>query len=348
MRIINIEEKMPTTISYTCALPRHNLRPLSDDTVVNIDVKKKPTSLQCSIRSGSLLGNMNIMLSHRTFDDVIGHTFLKHHLHDIHLLRYKNGKRAILKCLPSSSKPIMRLERDVIQNEIVVYTHARAMHLPIPKIITYEDRVGTSCKPYLATGLIEGISYANILSGLSGPQKDTIERQMKSFAYTLRGHRSSVFGSVAEVAKGEGYKTWAEMFGHMFETILMDGEDMLVGLPYTHLREQLGRFQAELNQVEAATLVLPGLWAPKNILVDPSRATVSGILDLGCMAMWGDVDFMGPHYAMKPKSLLYACFHAVMTIVRHHYRPRDWQSRSELDAWRNLNESLRALMRMDH
>ena len=339
---------MPTNVSHACAPPGRPLQLPAGETTAKRCVKGKPTPSQRSVEFQPSSSELELVLKHHAFNGVTCLPPLEHHLHHIHLLRLKAGNCAILKRLPLSSKPILRLERDVVENEIAVNTLARAMRLPVPKVIACNDRFTTSCKPFLATKLTEGISYGKLVERLTDCQKSSIKRQVASFANTLRGHRSSRFGSVADVAKGEGCRTWAGTFGRMFEAILMDGEDMLVGLPYIHLREQLGRLRTELNQVVEATLVLPGLWDPKNILVDPNKVTVSGVLDLGWMALWGDLDFMGPRDATKPKSLLYACFHAVLVIVRHHYRPRDWQSRSELDAWKDLNQSLTSLMRMDH
>ena len=296
---------------------------------------------------GSLANSRYASSTQPLFEDAINIEYIPDHLHELHLLHLKGGKRVIWKRLASCSKPTLRLERNIIENEAILYTFARARQLPAPKIITFQQCSGRSCKPFLITDFAEGNSYAGLHSSLTGAEQASIEQQVETFVNALKGHCSSRFGPVFDVARGQGYELWAEAFNMMFETLLMDGEDMLIGLPYTRLREQLRRCKPSLQQVNEATLVLPSLLDSKNIILDPDNLTVSAVLDLGWMAVWGDADLMGSHSGVEPKSLLYACFQSTLVILQHHYRPLDRHTGSELDAWKRLNESLMALMAMD-
>ena len=74
----------------------------------------------------------------------------------------------------------------------------------------------------------------------------------------------------------------------MLEMLLMDGEDIMVNLPYHQIRETLSRWENYLDDVIEARLVVPGLGEPENTLINRSSNEVSGLLDFG-RALWGDL-----------------------------------------------------------
>ena len=89
----------------------------------------------------------------------------------------------------------------------------------------------------------------------------------------------------------------------MLESILMDGEDKLVSLPYSQIREEALRFSGVLDSVKQARLVILGLGDPENVLIDRRTNEVTGLIDFG-RAMWADPEIMGPGAGQVPKSLL--------------------------------------------
>ena len=279
---------------------------------------------------------------HVIFDHVAATERLTGHLHEIYLLRCDDDSIAILKKLPSSAKPCMTLEKDAITNEIIIHALLRAENLPLPQVIACEG-FRSSRTTFLVTEYVGGTSYESLHTKLTRSAKNTVRRQIKAFEDALKSHRSPTFGPATEVRYGRGYRTWDQAFRQIFESILADGEDRLVGLPYTEIREQLKRLVPELGEVKEATLVLPGLRDPRNILLDRSTARVMAVLDLGWLAVWGDAELMEPPSDMSEKTLLYICFHATMTIVRYHCRPRSSHEDCHLNAWRSLHESLAAL-----
>ena len=74
---------------------------------------------------------------------------------------------------------------------------------------------------------------------------------------------------------------------YMVESILSDGEDILVSLPYEEIRDQVSKAGPRLDKVKEARLVAVGFDHPKNVLIDPVTKDVTGILDFGS-ALWGD------------------------------------------------------------
>lgn len=100
------------------------------------------------------------------------------------------------------------------------------------------------------------------------------------------------------MAEGKGFDSWREAFGAMVESVLMDGEDTLVALPYAEIRHVVQRMGTELDDVREAHLVLA--WADVEneqekgesqpgvgVLIDRRENGITGLVGLGG-AFWGD------------------------------------------------------------
>lgn len=84
-----------------------------------------------------------------------------------------------------------------------------------------------------------------------------------------------------------GFRTWSQAFEAMIESVLMDGEDMLVALPYSEIRNVVERMEGVLGQVTEARLVVDGLGNKENVLIENRTKEVTGLVDFG-KAFWGD------------------------------------------------------------
>ena len=292
------------------------------------------------------------------FADVEHVQSLPHHFHDLRALHLRNGKQVILKCPPSSQKPQLRFEHRIIRDEICIYALLATADLPLPRMVACREACQRSTSSFLATGFITGTTYRSIYTTVGHSAKRKLSREMCKHVNTLAGYQSRTFGPVSDVARGKGYTTWAEAFTALFESILMDGEDLLISLPYAHIRKQIHGMIPLLIQVPVANLILPSLRDFRNILVDRHNLSITGFLDLGWLAIWGDKEMSlmlldKGHANSKPKSRLYRCFWAVVDIVHYQCRPpsapmekQGGRRSSELDAWKELNENLMALRRM--
>ena len=73
----------------------------------------------------------------------------------------------------------------------------------------------------------------------------------------------------------------------MMESVLQDGEDMMVNIAYFEIRSVLRRLGGYLDEIVEPNLVVLGLGKPENVLIDRTTNKVVGLLDLS-MAVWGD------------------------------------------------------------
>lgn len=233
-------------------------------------------------------------------DTVRGMDDLSNHTHSIRLIHLSNGLRLILKISPSTNTEILRHERYCLEAEAFVFSLLVKSKLPVPKVIKYSPRSTQLGSPFLLTTHLPGISYASARPYLTRLERSGIERQLHSLSSIINQHTSRKFGPAGV---GDGYDTWGEAFHAMLESILMDGEDKLVSLPYSQIREESLRFSGVLNAVKQARLVILGLGEPENVLIDRRTNEVTGLTDFG-RAMWADPEIMNPGAGHVPKSLL--------------------------------------------
>ena len=215
---------------------------------------------------------------------------LPYHLHRISTLRLSNDSRLILKLPPSTTTAVLRHERQYLASEAAILTLLSKSNLPIPQILKYETRSNLLGSSFLLTTEIPGIIYADVFTFLTRSQRDDVEQQLDALVTHLSSYSSVNFGSAAKVAAGSGSSTWREAFRCMLDPILMDGEDMMVNLPYTQIKETFNVWGKHLNEVQEARLVVLGMGRKENVKIERKTNDVTGVLDFG-RAVWGDVAF---------------------------------------------------------
>lgn len=247
---------------------------------------------------------------------VIQHTFqtprltiqqieeLPNHLHRIRLVRLSNGSRLVLKLAPSLSTSLLRHERQCLDTEALTLSLLAKSGLPTPRVLKHDSQAASLHAPFLLTTYLYGTSFAEVRPYLSRADRLGIERQLRVLSSAISQHKSTTFGPVSLVWTGRGHKRWREAFLSMMESALRDGEDMLVSLPYSQIREQVAKAERALDEVEDARLVVPALRNPSNLLIDGRTKEITGLLDFG-MALWGDVEMGEGNDAGGTRGLLW-------------------------------------------
>ena len=228
---------------------------------------------------------------------------IRGHLHGICKLRLSNGSRLVLKLSPSPNTILLRHERYSLESEATILSLLKRSNLPIPRILRFDPSSTHLGSPFLLSTHIPGVLYADALAHLTRSECRDIELQLRSLKSTIGQHTSSTFGPAALVAANKGFPTWRESFKSMFESIVMDAEDMTINLPYHAIREAASSVAKELHDVDKARLVVLGLGRPQNVLLDQRTNDVIGLLDFG-QAFWGDIAFSEPELSSDRKSLL--------------------------------------------
>jgi len=210
------------------------------------------------------------------------------HLHRIRTIRLSNGTRLILKISPSTTMCLLRHESHYLETEAGALDMLAKSNLPIPRILKYDRRSLHLGAPFLLTTHVRGVRYSDVLQQLTCTERASIESQLRSLRSVISQHTSPTFGPVGFVKLNGGHKRWKDAFITMLESVLMDGEDVMVNLPYFQIREAVSRWESYLDCVGDARLVVLGLGCPENVFIDRSTCEVTGLLDFG-HAVWGDV-----------------------------------------------------------
>ncbi|PQE32451.1 Aminoglycoside phosphotransferase protein [Rutstroemia sp. NJR-2017a WRK4] len=269
----------------------------------------------------------------------------------------------------------------------------------VPKMLKHSSNNREMAYPYTIFEQTPGKTLSNLSIYLSIPERQLIDKQIGSLTRSLASLTSptGTFGTAARVLpdpfkqsspsaaipRGEGSSTWTEAFNNLLESILRDGEDMAVLLPYDV------RLSWRLDAVTLPRLVLLDL-GEKNILIEngaptstssPSRSASSSTrtqppkvtgLRSWSQGVFGDpllssvfenpsASFLEGWNSSADSSepliedpanadvrlLLYRCYRAVVGIVTEYYRPQPDSSRRELENRRNLTSALADLEKVD-
>lgn len=272
-----------------------------------LDIHSNPTNIQSPPVSNAALGFRLLFavqkLIHSIYgigDTVRGMDDLSGHVHCVRLVHLSNGIRLLLKTSPSTNTELLRHERDSLDTEAFTISLLAKSKLPIPRVLKYDSRGAHLGSPFLLTTHLPGIPYITVRPYLTRSERSGIERQLDSLSSIVSQHTSPRFGPVAA---RKAYDTWREAFLSMLESVLMDGEDKLVSLPYLQIRDEALRFSRALDDIKQARLVIPGFGWPDNVLIDRRTNEVTGLTGFG-RATWADPEMLSPGTRRVPRCLL--------------------------------------------
>ncbi|KAK0517073.1 hypothetical protein JMJ35_000228 [Cladonia borealis] len=228
---------------------------------------------------------------------------LANHLHRTYVVHLSNSSQLILKLLPPPNTLLLRHERHALEIEATVlsFLSQASPSLQLPYLI-HCSKSSSPCPFLLTTQTPCSRTLSSILSALTSP--------------------NGQFGPCHLTASSHGFHNWRDAFASMVDSLLMDGEDAGVLLPYAEIRDAMRLGRGSLGNVKVAKLVLLG------------KKT-----DLGS-AIWGDIDLTPEFKVVGVKGLLYTTYHSLTTIVTNHYRPRRDAGEAELDARKTLTRVL--------
>ena len=242
------------------------------------------SSRQSPVSSTLTLSNFSVRHLEGSFQNI---ERIPGHLHPVHVVCFSDEIRVVVKSSPPPWTPLLRHEGAQLATEAVALGVLAQSSLPIPPLVRYEPLDPHAGSSFLLTGYLSGISYASIRQDLTVVERAGIERQIRSLSDVITQYTSPTFGSLKGVTGGRRFETWDEAFIAMVEDVLMDGEDMLVALPFTEIRHLMKRTRWLFQEVQEARLVVRGLGEAQNVLVDRQTHEVIGLMDLG-LTFWGD------------------------------------------------------------
>ena len=286
-------------------------------------------------------------------------TKLEGYIFRTYRLRTSEGFFYILRTRPSINVRLLRHEEGRLEAEAGALqalggrSDARA-----PRLITYHTSTHHLGSPYLISGPLSGSILSEIEPSLSRQALASIDHSLGQYVRRLSSTSGPHFGAIRPTHGFPGSQSWARAFASILESVMRDGEDALISLPYEGIRDLVRRHRGSLDRITEPKLVLLELGSDRNVVVDPKNHTVNGLLDFST-AIWGD-PFMSDcfyrptasfaqGFGRLPNTTLdercrqyfYVLYHSLLAIVRQCYRPS--ADGDEMEARRNLTTAVRQL-----
>lgn len=203
-------------------------------------------------------------------------------------LRTAPGFFYTMRCRPPHSTRLLRHEESWLDGEAAALQSLGGRpDVHTPRLIKYAPASPAVGSAYLISGPFTGAILADIEPDLSGPALASIDQSLGQHVRRLSDLRGPQFGSIQQAQGVPPSASWTKTFAFLLEAIMRDGEDALISLPYDGIRDCVRRHRAALDRITQPRLVLLELAADRNVVVDPAKARVSGLLDFST-AIWGD------------------------------------------------------------
>lgn len=211
------------------------------------------------------------------------------HVHSLRHLTLSNGVHLLLKGSPYRGMPLLRQEQCFLETEArFLALLGQSANPCIPQLYQYDPCGNILGSPYLIRQYVKGKSLSEMEGRLTVQEYVNIDRHLGFLASSIAQNVAPGFGSLQQVARGTGRRSWREAFYMLFESVLRDAEDMFIHLPYAEIRHEISRLSASLEEVTLPRLVVVGLGQPSHVLLDSSSNQLSGVVDFSS-AIWGDM-----------------------------------------------------------
>lgn len=209
-------------------------------------------------------------------------------LYRTYRLRTQHGFFYVLKSVPSRPVRLLRHEEDRLQMEASVL-HALSCRSDIltPRLIDYPNPKVQRGSLHLISGPFAGTILSDVVHSLSSGAMARIDLSLGEYVRKLSTIRGPAFGTIHPGKHTNNSQTWGRTFAGMLESVIRDGEDALISLPYHSIRDLTRRHVASLDKITEPRLVILDVAGDKNVVVDLESCEVTGLIDYSS-AIWGD------------------------------------------------------------
>ncbi|GAB7363284.1 hypothetical protein MBLNU230_g3565t1 [Neophaeotheca triangularis] len=286
---------------------------------------------------------------------------LPNSLYRTHIITTSEGTYYLLRTIPAPTTRLLRHEQNRLEAEATLLTHlhshnhhsnnhnhAHAQNNPLPKSLSYSPR---HPYPHSLSG-----PYLHHHHNKNNNNNNNNKPPTLPLPPSLTNTHPNPFGFLLPVLKTHGSATWSTAFTGMLESLLADGEDALVNLPYTGIRSVVRASPvrsaldaacaggAELFLLEGGGGDGDGGWGDFStpVLGDPGLSEAAVIVAVeGGLECGGGGGGRGGDATTTLRRLCYSLYHSLLAIVRQTYRPQ--AEDRELKSRKVLTTSLREL-----
>lgn len=203
-------------------------------------------------------------------------------------LRTSEGFFYSLKSRPSFNVRLLRHEESWLENESgSLQKIGGRSDVRTPRLIAHNSTAIPIGSPYIISGPFTGSILSDIEASLSREALSSIDKSLGQYVRQLSSITGQLFGPIRQAQGIPGSSSWARIFAFLLESVMRDGEDALISLPYEGMRDLVRKHRASLDKIAEPRLVLLELLSDQNVVVDTSSHRVNGLLDFST-AFWGD------------------------------------------------------------
>ncbi|WP_124067260.1 phosphotransferase [Clostridium sp. E02] len=200
-------------------------------------------------------------------------------------IAFEDGESVILKIAPPAGIPVMSYEKDMMKGEVMAMRiAAKSAHVPVAKILYYNEQFPVLNSPYFFMEFLEGQSFHLLKDQLSDEIKKKIKVNSGKLNRTINEITGEAFGYISQ--PDTWGPNWYSVFSQMINLALSDARQLSIDLKISteKLLHQLKLSQYAFLEVTTPKLVHWDLW-DGNLLIKDDR--ISGLIDWE-RALWGD------------------------------------------------------------
>lgn len=174
-------------------------------------------------------------------------------------------KELVLKTGVQSSKYVLSYERDIMRAEIYVYSLLEGTIVPIPKIITQDFSKSLVDCDYCFMEKLQGTNWMILDEKITPDNKEKLIAELARYTAALHNVKGDFFGYIKEDKQFQ-FPDWSSAFKGMMNTMIQDGRDQRLDLPYEAIMSAFEPLWVILNEITEPSLVNFDMWS-KNIML---------------------------------------------------------------------------------
>ncbi len=188
-------------------------------------------------------------------------------------------KEMVLKVGTYTHTHILTYEKEIMKAEVSIYEILEKTEIPVPAVIKYDySKTLVDCH-YFFMEKLTGDTWENLSDQLTAENWETLQKELGTYHAVLHSVHGPYFGYVKE-DKAYQFPTWREAFQSFIHTLMEDGKNDKVELPYDEILAAYEPLWPLLDEVKEPCLVNYDMWT-KNILLKKAgeQYTIEGIID---------------------------------------------------------------------
>lgn len=152
-------------------------------------------------------------------------------------LRTAKGFFYLLRLKPPSTVHLLRHEYGWLEAEAgALQALSGKTEVHLPRLIHYQHADSHLGQAYLISGPFSGSFLSDVEPSLSSKALASIDRSLGQYVRWLSSVTGTYFGSVSGGADIPRSGSWAHTFACLLESVMRDGEDAMISLPYDVIR----------------------------------------------------------------------------------------------------------------